>query len=583
MIHRRILSLWFPRLGAERLLRLGRRPPDDALAVIAVSGQGQTVASVTAAAEARGLRRGMALADARAILPDLVTYPAHPRAEAAFLEALRRWAERFSPWVGTDGADGLLLDVTGCAHLFDGEAGLARTVTEGCAELGLTLQLGLADTVGAAWALAHYAGQGAVPPHNGDAIEQEARATRARAGRRRGAGLAPRAAAGGAASASHAIAPPGQMRSALDPLPVAALRLDADTCAALARLGLRRVGDLAGQPRAGLARRFGTDLARRLDQAFGLVAEPVAPPRHGPRFVLRLTLPDPIGLETDLRAGLDRLLPPLARRLSDAGQGARVVRLEALRCDHWTVAVDVTLAAATADPARIRPLLDMKLPDIDAGPGIDALRLAVLQTEPQRARDAAGHLDAAARAGQMGAQVALEDLVARLGARLGGTAASRLHPAGSHIPEKTATVHAAGWSAPAGDWPPAPTPRPLLMWRPEPVTPVAAGPDPGPDGDAPCDITGTTAEPDAPPPYTPPPGLRTPPPGRFRWRRGHHACAAATGPERIAPEWWLDDPDWRSGTRDYWQITTTGGARLWLFYAHGRTMPGGWFCQGAFA
>lgn len=579
MTHRRILSLWFPRLGAERLLRLGRRPPDDALAVIAVSGQGQTVASVTAAAEARGLRVGMALADARAILPDLVTYPAHPRAEAAFLAAMRRWAERFTPWVGTDGTDGLLLDVTGCAHLFGGEPALVRDVATGCADLGLTLRAGLADTVGAAWALAHHAGQGVAASRSGDAIDQEARATRARAGRRRGPGP------GGSAQGGCAIALPGQMRSALDPLPVAALRLDPETCAALARLGLRRVGDLAGQPRAGLARRFGTDLARRLDQAFGLVGEPVAPPRPGPRFVLRLTLPDPIGLEADLRAGLDRLLPPLARRLADAGLGARVLRLEASRCDHRTVAVEVALAAATADPDRIRPLLDMKLPGIDAGPGIDVLRLAATRTEPLRARNAAGHLDAAARAERTGAQTALEDLVTRLGARLGGTAASRLHPADTHIPEKTATVHAAGWSGPAGAWPPAPTPRPLLMWRPEPVTPVTTTPDPGPDADsdAPCDITGAAADPGAATAYTPPPGLRAPPPVRFRWRRAHHACATATGPERIAPEWWMDEPDWRSGTRDYWQITTTGGARLWLFHAHGNTLPGGWFCQGAFA
>jgi len=258
MTHRRILSLWFPRLGAERLLRLGRRPPDEVLAVITSSGQGQAIASLTAAAEVRGLRVGMALADARAILPDLVTYPAHPRAETAFLAALRRWAERFTPWVGTDGADGLLLDVTGCAHLFGGEDALTRTVAQGCADLGLSLRLGLADTVGAAWALAHYAGQGPTATRSGDAIEQEARATRARAGRRRGVGLAARPASPAAQrdpgapgvvpkgtqskvvpkgthgkvtsngaqeeTARHqttgAIAPPGQMRTTLDPLPV---------------------------------------------------------------------------------------------------------------------------------------------------------------------------------------------------------------------------------------------------------------------------------------------------------------------------------------------------------------------------
>ncbi|MEM1131093.1 MAG: DNA polymerase Y family protein, partial [Pseudomonadota bacterium] len=72
-------------------------------------------------------------------------------------------------------------------------------------------------------------------------------------------------------------------------------------------------------------------------------------------------------------------------------------------------------------------------------------------------------------------------------------------------------------------------------------------------------------------------------PETFRWRRRAHRLAAATGPERIAPEWWLDDPNWRSGVRDYWQVTTEAGERLWLYYAHGGTASSGWFCQGSFA
>ena len=72
-------------------------------------------------------------------------------------------------------------------------------------------------------------------------------------------------------------------------------------------------------------------------------------------------------------------------------------------------------------------------------------------------------------------------------------------------------------------------------------------------------------------------------PARFRWRGRTHATAAATGPERIAPEWWLDEPDWRSGVRDYWRVTTAAGDRLWLYYAHGNLMSSGWFCHGRFA
>jgi protein ImuB len=72
------------------------------------------------------------------------------------------------------------------------------------------------------------------------------------------------------------------------------------------------------------------------------------------------------------------------------------------------------------------------------------------------------------------------------------------------------------------------------------------------------------------------------PPARFRWRRRSFETVAATGPERIAPEWWLDEPDWRTGVRDYWQVEVSGGERLWLYYAHGAALSPGWFCQGRF-
>ena len=569
---RRILSLWFPRLGAERVLRAERLDPANPLAVVGAERGAQTLASLSAAASAAGLSPGQALNDARAMCPALVTRPRDATAEAAMLAALRRWAGRFSPWVADEAPDALMIDLTGCAHLFGGEAALMAQVEADCADLGLSVRAGLADTVGAAWALARFDARGAGSRRSGDAIDQEARATRSRAARRRQGGtgqpspapvatgstagasagrIAPTSHAGRIAPTSHAgrIAPEGGTRAALDPLPVAALRLPAADVAALDRLGLRRIGDLAGQPRAALARRFGQVLVQRLDQALGMAPEPVSPARPEPRFALRLSLPDPIGLGADLLAALDRMLPELQVRLARAGRGARRVRLQAQRCDHRSAAIEVGLARPSADPDRVRPLLALKIGEIDAGPGIDALRLSAPETEPLHDRQHKGHLDAAGDvATRLTGQTGLDDLVGRLCARVGGDAVTRRHPAESHIPEKTATTVAASWTAPAASWPAPPTPRPMLLWPPEPV-----------------------AAPDAPAP-----------PEAFRWRRRTHTSRAARGPERIAPEWWLDDPAWRSGVRDYWEITTDAGARLWLFYAHGGTMSGGWFCQGAF-
>lgn len=550
MPNRRILSLWFPRLGAERLMRVARGTLDAPLAVVEETANMQVVSSVNAAAHAAGIRVGQPVRDAHAMCGTLLTRTRNGPAEAAFLTALRRWAGKFSPWVAEEPPDGLIIDLSGCAHLFGGEEALMQVVEADCADMGLSVRLGLGDTLGAAWALARYTGVAPAAVRTGDAVEQEARATRARASRRKHwtrGGAAPQVT--GRAVAGR-IAAPGQGYGALSPLPIAALRLDEATVTQLGRLGLRRIGDLLGQPRAGLARRFGTGLVLRLDQAMGSAPEPVSPAAAPFHFAVRMTFPDPIGLMEDLLAAVDRMLPRLADRLEEKGRGMRRLRLEAHRTDQAAEVVEVGFARPTRAPHQVRPLVEMKLDQIDAGFGIDMLRLEAVETEPIHDRETVGHLGAgAAVKARLAGNTALDDLVARLGARVGLEAITRRHPASSHIPEKTAQVMAAAWSAPARDWPRPGRARPLMMWRPEPVM-----------------------APDLPSV-----------PGAFRWRGRDWALEMASGPERIAPEWWLDDPDWRSGVRDYWVVTTGTGERLWLFYAHGGGMSSGWFCQGEFA
>lgn len=544
MAVKRILSLWFPRLGAERLLRAMRGLPDAPFAVIEQAGQMQRVASVSVLAQMAGVYPGQSLRDALAICPALVTQARDAAAEVAFLTRLRRWAGQFSPLVAEEPPDALALDITGCAHLFGGEVAMVERIGAALEGMGLSVQAGLADTPGAAWALARHAGRGAATGRSGDAIQQEARATRSRAAAR------PRHVAAGATTFAPAIAAVGQTHSALARLPVAALRLDPATVAELTRLGLRHVGDLTGQPRAALARRFGKGLVLRLDQALGSAPEPISPARPDTAFATRLSLPEPVGLLPDMLAALDRLLPRLCEMLRDKRQGARILRLEAYRSDGQRQDITLTLARASHDPARIRPLLAMRLDQIDAGFGIDMFRLEALRIEPLHDKQTSGHLDAARAAASRAARdTAIEDLVTRLGARIGMEAITRHHPGNSHIPEKAAQVLAAAWSDPAPDWPAPTAPRPALLWRPEPVT-----------------------APDSPHP-----------PAQFRWRRRDLALACAQGPERIAPEWWLDEPDWRSGTRDYWIVTTACGTRLWLFFAHGAALSRGWFCHGSFA
>lgn len=513
MPDRRILSLWFPRLGAERILRA---EPGLALqggapfATVHEEANAQRLAALSQTGEAAGLSIGQGLRDALVLCPALVTRPADPVGEARFLVMLRRWAGRYSPWVGEAGPQGLSLDITGCAHLFGGEEAMVAQMGESAARMGLSLRAGLADTLGAAHALAHFAAREGTPQ----------------------------------------IAPPGQLRRALSPLPVAALRIPEATATQLARLGLGRIGDVMGTPRATLGRRFGKELALRLDQALGLSAEPVSPARAPDHFATRLSLPEPIGLEGDILAAIERLLDPLCAKLKARGRGARRVRLECFRVDQASVGAEVALARAAADPDRLRPLLAMKLGEIDAGFGIDAIRIEASLTEPLTPRQQRSRIlePGGAKSAPPGGS-GLDDLIGRMGARVGLEAITRLHPADSHIPEKAHKIMAAAWSDPARGWRAAGGTRPLTLWPPEPIG-------------APED-----------------PAL----PLRFRWRRRAMQVHGASGPERIAPEWWLDDPEWRSGLRDYWRVRCKGGEALWLFYAHGGALSAGWFCHGQFA
>jgi len=182
---RRILSLWFPRLGAERLLRQADTLRDQPFAVLRDTGQMQVLNSLSETASAAGLHHGQPLRDALAMCPELVTRLQNPQAEVAFLTVLQRWADKLSPWVAGLPPDGLVIDVTGCTHLFGGEEALMAQIEGEVTDLGLSVRMGLADTQGAAWALARFAGEQAGSHRSGDAIEQEARATRSRAAKRR--------------------------------------------------------------------------------------------------------------------------------------------------------------------------------------------------------------------------------------------------------------------------------------------------------------------------------------------------------------------------------------------------------------
>jgi protein ImuB len=226
---------------------------------------------------------------------------------------------------------------------------------------------------------------------------------------------------------------------------------------------------------------------------------------------------------------------------------------------------------------RLRELFAPKLAEIDAGFGIDALRLAAVEIEPLKpAQLGQRHRETEA--------ARLADLVSRLGNRIGFENVVRLLPAASHAPERAQTVAAAAHSEPER-WAWGGPPRPIVLFPPEPVGILKEPPAPGandplpPLGGGMGSGRGTGRGADAS-------GKRRAglPPAAFTWRSWRLTTLRAHGPERLAPEWWLDDPAWASGLRDYWRVETVEGPRLWLFHTPANPAAGpAWHAHGCFA
>ena len=422
-----------------------------------------------------GIGPGMALPDARAILPSLLAADADPAEDHRALAALAEWCGRYTPWVAPDGAAlagggaAILMDATGCAHLFGGEARMLEDITARIAALGLTVRAGMAATPGAARALARWTTGG-----------------------------------------RFAIAAPDETEAALAPLPAAALGLTSAAASALASLGLRTVGAVAALPRAALASRFGTSVLDPMDRALGRAPEPVSPAAPPVRHAARLAFAEPVARTDDIAAGLDQLLASLCTGLEREGQGARRLVLALYEPDGRTRQIHLGASRATRDPAHLARLFTEHLDDIDAAFGFDAMTLVATTTEALAERQA----PLAGRGTRDTSDAARDDtlaaLIDRLANRLGADSVLRLAARESRLPERAAVGVPALAFKPNGSAPFAPPgapARPLrLLPRPEPVETVAL--------------------------------LPHEPPALFRWRRVAHRVARAEGPERIAPEWW---------------------------------------------
>lgn len=414
------------------------------------------------------------------------------------LTRLVEWCDRYSPLVSQDGWDGIVLEITGCAHLFGGEDPLLLDLQRRLHRMGIESHGAIADTWGAAWALARYGDRFIVHGEN--------------------------------------------TGSALDPLPVEALRLPGEIVLELRRLGLVTIAALRKIPRSSLSVRFGSTLLRRLDQALNQAEDPLTPRRPPAAYRASRILAEPISTAGSVEYVLHDLVKEICARLEKNHLGSRRMDLACYRTDGTVDRCEVRTSKPNRAIPHLMRLFSEKLEKLwaDFGfetfvlsvPDVEALHPAQLSLSPSDATGDEGSFDL---------------LVDRLGMRLGFAEVNRIQVRESYLPEHAVELRPAAASALAGaEWP-AYRVRPIRLI--DPPMPVQVS----------ILIPGGS-------------------PVQFFIGQKQHRIVRSEGPERLTAEWWRE-PGSRYGTRDYYRIEDDKGFRFWIFcdrFEH-------WFLHGHFA
>lgn len=298
-----------------------------------------TITATSPLASKQGISKGMALADARAVMPDIGTFEDKPGRSENLLKKLALWCIRFAPVVAVDQSEGIILDMSGCAHLWGGEEAYRSNILSKINSLGYHCGGAISSTVGTAWAIARFGKDGFIVP-----AQKEP--------------------------------------EFLFPLPPQALRLDPLTIARLQKLGLTTIGRFIQMPRSALRRRFGADMLLKLGQALGTEKEAITPVIVIPPYQERLPCMEPIRTATGIQIAIETLLESLCKRLSSEGLGVRSAILKCYRLDGKMISAEIGTSRSTAKTAHLLKLFALKIPGIEPKLGIELFTMEAVKTEP---------------------------------------------------------------------------------------------------------------------------------------------------------------------------------------------------------
>ncbi|MDQ6903870.1 MAG: DNA polymerase Y family protein [Bacteroidota bacterium] len=388
-MQRRFLTIWFRYLKTDWHCR--RQPELTGKPFVLTSpDHGRMIITATNAdAQTQGIYIGMALADARALHPALQVKDDKPELAARLLKGIGEWCIRFTPIVCIDLPDSLVLDVTGCTHLWGSETKYLTDIYKRFKKFGYYIKMAIADTIGTSWAIAHY-------------------------------------------SADKIIIESGHQSEVLLSLPPAALRLEAATVERLEKLGLRQITSFMNMPRTALRRRFGKELLQRLDKALGKEEEFVQPIQSIEEYNERLPCLEPIVTAKGIEIALQRLLDELCNRLKSEGKGLRVASFKGYRMDGKIEKIDIGTNRPSNNTMHLFKLFEIKIDSLEPALGIELFTLEASKVEDvtptqEKLWDEAAGLD----------DIGLSELLDRIEGKIGKNQIHRYVPYEHYWPERS--------------------------------------------------------------------------------------------------------------------------------------------------
>lgn len=457
-------------------------PPEQALelgkpfAIINRAAHGLELILVNQAAANAGLYPGLSLVHARSLCAGIGTAQQDENADKAYLQYLARNGERFTPLVAYSMPYGLMLDVTGCDHLFNGPAAMLEKVTSHYQRLGLETLSALSTTSAAARAFARFG--------------------------------------------VNRFVPDNELVYELDRLKLPALEALPTSQIGLRRAGFSNLRAVRHISHKALAARFGEVLPARLDALYGKRNEPLSFINPLPSLYLPLRLQEPVIDQITVTKQFAILAKEFFNHLKKLGLGSLVLKVGLFRVDGHIDSLTIETSRPLSDPAIFQRLLEERLQSLatplDAGYGFDTLTLTASRSAPLNPIQTEFIEN-------NNSQTEIGQLVDRLSTRLGADHILVAQTEESHIPEsaafwgiaqkykpQTTAFKALSAQLAAHGFVPLrtnPPERPLrLFCPPQPIDVIAALPDD--------------------------------PPASFRWRRVIHKIRLAEGPERISAEWW---------------------------------------------